>query len=276
MYAQPLEVLDQIDHTENRSESFSSVSQGSEKELEETYLIENAFTVSGNDQDVVIKEGGEGGTTASTSDYEVDLRDGSFTWNGTDGVDLYIRYKTGPVPNEVVKNEIESATDAIDDYTNTTFNGTETVTETYNIDERGQRELVLYNRPVQSISQVRVNEARVGDSDDFRELDSGRSNDYYQQDELSVAFVGENIPPQGRAVLEIEYTYGYSDIPNEINKVCRMMAAQSLFQNNIAGEGVDGRDDYDPRLGGDFINDKEDILDSWRIQRMGEPVPVNL
>lgn len=271
MYAEPLEVWDQLGHTENRSENFSGVSTGDELELDETYLIQDAFTVSGSEQDVYIEEDG---SVASTSDYEVDLRDGTVSWNGADNVDIFIRYKTAPVPNEVVIRALETATQEIDDRTNTTYNGLEEVTHTYDIHSTSKKEYVLFNRPVRELKSARFNEANAGEADDFTTLDVGRDGDIYRRDDLSIVLTKEAPLEKGLAKLEVTYDYGYADIPDAINKLCRIMAAQEIFQNTIIGEGVDGRDDYDPRIPTDFINDKEELLDRWTIQRMGEPVPV--
>lgn len=274
MYAKPLEVWDQLDQNEDRSENLRNVSQGEKRELQEKYLIADSFTVSNTDQDVIIRD--DNGNIVSTSDYVVNLRDGSIEWNGADGEDLRVRYKTAPVPNEVTENKIKAATDRVDERTNTTFNGTKTVTETYDIESEDMRELVLFNRPVKSLEEVKFNKAKTGASDDFETLSLGRDGDVFLRDELSIEFATTTYVRKGAANLQVKYTYGYSDIPEQINKIVRVMAAQSLMEDTVLGEIIEGRDDYGTQLPEGFISRKEEILDSWTIQRMNEQVPVQL
>jgi len=274
MYAEPLEVLDRIGQVNPRKEVERNISQGSTVELENKYLIQNAFTVNSNKQDIVITV--DDGSTASTSDYEVDLRDGSVTWNGTDGEDLTIRYKTAPIPNSEVVSEIEAATERIDDFTNTTFNSLETVTETYDAEHVDNLELILFNRPVRSIDSVRINEAKTGSSDDFNDLDIGRDKDVFRRDDLSIEFTTSSVLYRGSAVVEVTYSYGYQDIPSQIADLTKKMAIQSLAENTVMSEILEGRDDYGTQIPDSFNREKEKVLSSWRIQRMGEPVPVDL
>lgn len=272
MYAEALTVLDSLGQVENHDEEFTSVSQGEDVELKNTYLIQNSFTVNSSDQDVEVYESG---SIAATSDYEVDLRDGTVTWNGTDGVDLRIRYKVGPIPNEVVVSEIKSATEEVDQMTNTTFDGTEEVTHTYDM-EKGMNEIVLFNRPVQNLSEARVNRADVGKTDDFEVLEQGRSGDIYLQDDISIQLTPSASIAPGKAKLELTYTYGYEDLPDPINKLVRAMTENSLMENTVLGEVMDGRDDYGVQLPGGFMKGKQQILNNWTVNRFGEPVPAEI
>jgi len=274
MYAEPLEVLDRVGQVDSRKEVHRNVSTGANVELENKYLIQEAFTVNSNKQDIVITV--DDGSTASTSDYKVDLRDGSVTWNGTDSEDLTIRYKTAPLPNSEVVSEIEAATERIDDFTNTTFNGLETVTETYDVNDVENLELVLFNRPVRSIDSVRINEAKTGSSDDFNDLDIGRDKDVFRRDDLSIEFTTASVLYRGSAVVEVTYSYGYQDVPSQIADLTKKMAIQSLAENTVMSEILEGRDDYGTQIPDSFNREKEKVLSSWRIQRMGEPVPVDL
>lgn len=272
MYAKPLEVWDALDLTKNRSEEFPNTDGGTTLNLENNYLIQDAFDVSGSKQDVEVLISG---TVQSTSDYDVDLRDGKVTWNGSDGSDLKIRYKTAPVPNSTCVEELESASQTIDRKTNTTFDGTETVTEIYDW-EKGAEELVLFNRPVQSLVSVDVNEARPGESDDFTNLTKGRENDVWLADNLSIRFTSPWDITSGKSKIKVEYEYGYSNVPNDIQKAARMLAQKSLLQNNVVGETVDGRDDFNPGQAPNFISDIDDLLNGWTQMRMGEQPPLKV
>lgn len=274
MYAQPLEVWDEVGQTKNNAESFGNVKTGKELDLKEKFLIQNSFTVSGSDQDIVVQNSSN--NIVSDSDYDVGLRDGKVTWNGTDNEDIKIRYKAAPIPNEVCVNKIESATEQIDRETNTTFNGLETVTETYDITSKNMKELVLFNRPVRSVDSVRVNEAKTGSTDDFNNLDIGRDKDVFRRNDLCIEFTSPSVIYPGSANLEVTYSYGYNDIPREINRAARKLAAKKLMEDTVLGEIMDGRDDYGTQLPDGFNNDLDKLISEWTIQRMGEQVPVDI
>lgn len=271
MYAEPLEVWDMLDQTNNNSESFNNVSSGEELSLDEKFLIQEAFEHDSSKQDILIKT--ESGV-ASTSDYEVDLRDGNVTWNGSMG-DLKIRYKTAPLPNSVCVSEIKSASQDIEDITGTTFDGLKQVTEIYSLQKRDQ-ELILFNRPVREIVEVRHNKNAPGDEDDYEVLESGRPNDYYLSDRLSVKFLHSGNARPGADNLEITYKYGYENIPEQVNRMVRAEAAISLVDNHAMGEALDGTDDFNARLPRGFINRKDELLSRWTITRMGEQVPTKV
>jgi len=270
MYAEPLTILDSLGKAENHSESFTSVSSGDTLELAENYLIGRAFDENNGKRDIFVEENG---SLAAQSDYEVDLRDGTVTWNGATGVDLDIRYKIGPVPNEVVVSEIESAQEQVDEMTNTTFDGYEQVTHTYDHEEH-RDSFVLFNRPVHELVEARHNKAKLGDADNFKQLDLGRDGDIFLRDDTSVQLTPTAGIPDGVANLEITYKYGYDNVPAPINKLVRAMTERSLLNNTVLGEVMDGRDDYGVQLPGTFINEKQEIIDNWSLNRFGEPVPA--
>jgi hypothetical protein len=269
MFAQPLEVWDRLDLSDNNQESFSDVSSGERIELAEPYLIQNAFPR--QSRDVLVFDGQ---SLIPTSDYEVILRDGAIEWNGSNGIDLRIRYKTAPVPNSVCVNAIEAAQEQIEQTTGTTFDGTETVTEQYDYTRRDTT-ISLFNRPVDSINSVKVFKEDEGNDSDTKTLTQGRAEDYYLKNSSLHITTPRDIPA-GRAVVEIEYEYGHEDTPSEVEKVTRMIASKELMQNNTVGEIVDGREDYSPRPTPSFNSDIDEILNSYQIVRVGEQVPREL
>ncbi|MFB6147609.1 MAG: hypothetical protein ABEJ66_01880, partial [Candidatus Nanohaloarchaea archaeon] len=196
-YCTPLGVWEAIASAEDKSENFTGISDGETIELAEKNLIEGAFPASDNsfssDQDVIVLD--SNGNIQSTSDYTVDLRDGEIEWNGGSTIDPTVRYKVPPVsvPNRSVVDKIKEATDEIDNKTETTFDGTETVTET--LDSEGSSTLFyhLSNRPVDSINSLKVNRADIGDADDFETLTEGRADDFVQEDGIGFRFTTTSV-----------------------------------------------------------------------------------
>lgn len=268
MYADALTVLDSVDQVKNRREEFKSKASEEIIELSNEYLIQNAF----DDADVMISY--DGGQAVQGEDFTVEsLRDGLIEWQRAES-DLTIRYKTGPIPNEVVKKEIEAATERIDQRTNTTFGGYETVTHTYDVSMEETR-IMLFQRPVESIEEVRLNQAKTGDEDDFAVLEEGRDAHYYKHGD-EIVFTSRDGLREGRARVEVTYRYGFDYIPAEVSRLVRMETIQRLMQNSTMGEAIEGRDDFGAQMAGAFINLKNELKNSWTIQRMGEPVPAEL
>lgn len=277
-YCDPIEVWEDLGAAQDKSETFTSTADGDTVSLTDKNLIGNAFPAADNsfssDQDVIVEDGS--GNIQSTSDYSVDLRDGEVTWSGTTAIDMTVRYKipSDPVPNRRVIEFIKSASGEIDDRTETTFNGLATTTD--KLDGRGVDELfyALPRRPVDSISTLKVNRADIGDSDDYDTLTEGRDQDFIQSENIGFRFTDTEVSAEkGIEKIEVTYDYGFSNIPDEINELCRMLVIQKLFQNNVISEGIEGRDDYNPNIRGDFLNDKEDIFSRYSIENYSMPVP---
>lgn len=272
MYAEAIQVWDQLGLTEDHAESRRKVSQGATIELENKYLIEKAFEVSGNKQDITVINT-DSDTIVSTSDYDVDLRDGNVEWSGTDNSNLKIRYKVAPIANEVCVNKLESAKDTIDRVTNTVFGETKQVTESYDASDEMER-LTLFNRPVQNVSDVKINTAQAGEPDDFITLAEGRSEDFIVTKQ-GIEFTGYETE-EGIRNIEVSYSYGYPTVPEDVVKLARDMAAVEVANDTVLSEISEGRDDYAMRVPDTFINRKDEILSGWTIQRINDQVPVEL
>ena len=189
MYCTPLEVHDQADTLVNARESTTDQTYSSPEvdggtiTLDNNYLIENAFTSSeysdqNDDQDIRLFIDS---SLVDPGEYNVNLRDGVIEETGTaitDGSDYEIRYKHSDIPNEVVVSAIENATEHIDNKTNTTFDGTVTRTDEIYDGEGGRtREYQFEAQPVQSVADVSVNQASLGNPDDWKAVTEGRAND---------------------------------------------------------------------------------------------------
>lgn len=278
-YCTALEVWDDLDLLQEASETFTSTASGDTVDLEHKYLVENAFTTAENselsaDQDVIVLDSND--NVQATSDYTVDLRDGKVTWNGTGTIDMTVRYKHAPAPNSRVQDKIADAEDRIDDITNTTFDGVESVSgEVYDGEGFNTTFYPLRGRPVDTVTSVEVNEAAPGDTDDWKTRTQGRDKDF-TFDDVGIDFnTSSDAADNYKRAIKVDYDYGYSTVPAEVNKAARLIVIESLFEENVTGEGVDGRDDFNPQLGGDFKNNLEDILNRHRVERFDGPTTVH-
>lgn len=277
-YCTPLDVWDALRLTKERSEDFTSVSSGDTLDLSNKYLIDTAFLASQNtdlssDQTVIITD--SSGTVQSTGDYNVDLRDGEIEWNGSNDADLTVRYKTAPIPNRTVQQIIDDKTKQIDERTETTFDGVATTTDVY--DGTGLRDdfYPLFNRPVDSVDTVRVNDASSGDSDDWVTQTEGRDEDYIVIKDIGLRWINnETHPTKDVANLEVTYDYGYSGIPDDIKRLCITMTARHLFRENIISANTEGINEFDPRTTEIFLNDEEKVINRYKSFKMHEHIPT--
>lgn len=268
-YCTHLDVADMLGMTKEASQDFSSINNGDDLDLSEKYLIPNAFTTEQNselssDQDVIVLD--SSGNVVATSDYDVDLRDGVVTYTGSSGpIDLTVRYKHMSMPPETLTKEIEEQQAIIDDKLSTTFNGTETQSnEIYDGLGVGQHEYTLDKRPVTSIDTVEVNEAKLGDNDDWKTRTQGRSDDYIKRNTYGILFTSDDVAPAQRpASLRVSYDYGYTDVPDDIRKLCKLRTAHALLKNQVAEVNIEGKDNFDPETINTLKSEIDEIQSYW-------------
>ena len=277
MYCTPLEVHDQADTLTNSSASESDGNltvDGGTIELDNSYLVENAFPQSdfsdqSQDQDVRLFLDGN---LIDPSEYTVRLRDGvieetnSKITNATNVTE--VRYKHSNVPNEVVVTAIDAATDHVDDLTNTTFNGTVTRTDELYDGEGGSTTVYQFDaQPVDSIGSVEVNTASIGESDNWKSLTEGRSDDFVPYQGVGIQFMdSDNAPDDEPRNLRVTYDYGFPSIPNPINLLCRRIVIKGLANDQTFSAIIDGVDDFNPETTTNFNKGIEKVVDEWKVR----------
>jgi len=277
MYCTALEIHDQADTLTNASASESAGNltvDGGTIELENSYLIEKAFPQSqfsdqSGDQDIRLFLDGN---LIDPSEYTVNLRDGVIEETGTAITDATtvdnVRYKHSSIPNSVVVDAINAATEHIDNKTNTTFNGTVTRTDEIYDGEGGRsREYQLDGQPVQSISSVEVNKASLGNSDDWQSVTAGRANDYVEYQKVGLKFMNSsNAPRDEPRNLKLTYDYGFPDIPDPINLLCRRIVIRGLANDQTFAAVIDGVDDFNPETTTNFNKSISEVFDEWTVR----------
>lgn len=277
MYCTPLEVHDQADTLVNASASESAGNltvDGGTIELEDSYLIQDAFPQSqfsdqGSDQDIRLFIDG---SLIDPSEYNVNLRDGvieevNSAISSGNTVDN-LRYKHSTIPNSVVVDAINAATDHIDNKTNTTFNGTVTRTdEIYDGEGYHSREYQFDGQPVQSVASVSVNKANIGNPDDWQSVTEGRADDYVEYQKVGIKFMNSpNAPSDEPRNLKVTYDYGFLDIPDPINLLCRRIVIRGLANDQTFAAVIDGVDDFNPETTTNFNKSISEVLDEWTVR----------
>lgn len=273
MYCTPLEVHDKADTVTNAKEEDVTVSNG-EIQLSKGYLVSDAFPQSRNDDqsnDQTIRIIADG-SLISDSEYEINLRDGVIEETNsalTDATNIkHVRYKYSEIPNEVVENAIKAATDHIDDLTNTTFGGTVTRTDEIYDGEGGNDTIYQFDaQPVDTVGSVEVNTAAIGTASNWQSVTEGRAEDYVQYQDAGIQFMkSPKAPNDEPRNLKVTYDYGYSDVPEDINLICRQIVIRGLANDQTFAAVIDGVDDFDPKTTTNFNKSVSEVVDEWKIR----------
>jgi len=264
-YTTPVKVFNEMQRLEHAEQSFSSVSSGDTLQLDNYYIVENGFESQSKTAIVTV-----GGTVQDSRDYTVNFNDNSIDYTGTAAGDATIKYYYAPFPSPTVNDVISQVGSDIDDYTNTTFDGVETVTdEIYDGTAEVEPVYVLANRPVDNVSKVEVNEPSNGTNPNYVSVAEGLGNDYLEYKGLGIRFLQSGKGPSNDPRdVRVSYDYGYSGVPGGVEELATLMTVDRLVAGTVAGAMIDGRDNFDPQT----VNVEQSRIDElkkrWRIQRM--------
>ncbi len=131
--------------------------------------------------------------------------------------------------NTVLQQLIDASSEAIERYCDRSFAEAER-TETY--DGRGSAWLVLRERPVSTVADLRDDIGR-----DFDDADAIDADDYTIHDTEGIIRLLTGVFQDGSRNVRVRYTAGYATIPTDLAQACMILAA-SWF--NIGRQGGDG------------------------------------
>jgi len=264
-YTTPVKVFNEMQRTQEAEQSFTSVSSGDTLQLDNYYIIENGYSSQGKSAIVTVD-----GNIQDTRDYTVNFDDNSIDYSGTDSGDATVKYYYAPFPSTTVNDIIGEVESDIDDYTNTTFDGVETVTdEIYDGTNNAAPRYVFANRPVDSVSTVELNKPTNGTNPNYETVDEGLGNDYLEYKELGIRFLKDgDTPSNDPEDVRVTYDYGYSGVPGGVEELATLMTKKRLVHGTVDGAMVDGRDNFDPQTVNVNQARIDELKDRWRIQRM--------
>lgn len=264
-YVTALQVFQSMSEGEEAEETFTSVSSGDTLELANPYIIKDAYPSQSKTIILTVD-----GNVQSSSDYTVNFDETNIDYSGSDSGDATVEYKYGPYSNSAVQQSIDAVTEHIDDYTNSTYNGLATVTdELYDGGGNSTRVYPFVRRPVQEIIKVAVNKpTSASGNPNYTTLDEGLGNDYIKYKELGVRFLDDGESPDATPEdLQVSYTYGYEDVPSDLEKAATEMVADDLVRGTVSGAMVDGRDNFDPQTVNVNVKSYRSVLDRYRLER---------
>lgn len=213
-----------------------------------------------------------GGSLVDTSDYELDLDKGELDYNGSSSgtAEATYFYTEANIPSRIVERRLDAATTYIDNVTNTTFNGTTTVTdEVYSGTGDERQRYIFERRPVRTVDRVEVNDAHITEPDNWTQATSGGGNDYVYIDSLGVEFIDGSLYPGERPYgLRVKYEYGYDNLPSDIKDLTIFYVISNSQKLQIMAANVKGRDNFDPETTNILDKNEKEIIDQYRVNRL--------
>jgi len=257
-YTTPKKVFLSMERFEWIEETFTSVSSGDTLELANPYPVQDTVTV-------VVD-----GNVQSDTDYTIDFELAEVTYNGTDTGDASVEYGSAPYSDTAVQQSISAVEEHIDDFTNSTYDGLETVTDELYDGNMNESVYVLAKRPVRSISKVALNTPDPDESNPtYKEIDEGLANEYIEYKTLGFRFTEGGVDIENEPeYIQVSYDYGYSDVPADLEKAATEMVVEDLVFGTVSGAMVDGRDNFDPQTVDVNRNSYQEVLERYRIYRM--------
>lgn len=263
-YTSPKKVFLSIERFERAEETQSSVSSG------DTITLANAYPVKDT---ITLTVGGVEQTEGTDFTVDYDMREISYT--GSDTGEAVITYGFAPYSDSSVQQSISAVESYIDDYTNSTYDGTSTVTDEL-YDGGDQKVYPFTKRPVKTVSKVALNNPEPGEPNPtYKTLSEGLSNDYIDYKELGIRFTGNGDTPSNEAEeVQVSYEYGYSGVPSDLEKAATEMVVEDLVFGTVSGAMVDGRDNFDPQTVDVNRSSYKEVLDRYRIMRLENMVTL--
>lgn len=150
------------------------------------------------------------------------------------------------VRTDYLNSLIEDASRQIEKYTGRIFYTTQTYTDEY-IDGKGFQNRLYFVKypPISSITTLSMTHSPAGNTASWTELTEGRDDDYILEDidmgMIRVVSSGK-IPPHTEGALKVTYISGYTDIPEDIKRLCLFIVGKKIMQANVLRSAMFGKE----------------------------------
>ena len=269
-YTTPFNVWRRLGRVNKHQTSVNTLETGDTVQLESHVITDK----------VILRD--EDGNEIPDTDFEVDEDYDELTYTGTSTENnVRIRYMTAPVADDRAKRGVEQAESHVDNHLNTTFGGLKRrVDEVYKTDGGMATKVMLQQQPVVNVEKVEFNTKMRDDTPaNWEELEEGV--DWRQQGKtgfkltsnvrvLATTYGYTTIQSQEPALsnsqyqLRVTYTYGYEEVPADIQNLAEIFLSTDFFIDTVFGAGVDGRDNFDPQTIRAYQDKVGRIKEEWR------------
>ena len=135
----------------------------------------------------------------------------------------------------------------------------------------------LNKNPILTITTLEVNDAGPSDTDSWRTLteNTGSGGDFLVNLDIGLITFVNNKPSQGQRKVRVSYTYGFSTVPADVERLCILLAIKSIITSSTTSSQFEGTDGFSiPDLsiskgisgGISYLEDlRAEIKDLWAI-----------
>jgi len=268
-YITPLKVWQRLGRADRKQNTVATLETGDIVQLQE-------HVISGTVQ-VLDSSGNE----ISDTDYSIDTDFNQLTYTASTTLnDVTINYFTSHVPDSRTQSAIEQAESHIDNHLNLTFGGKRRrVKEVYKTDNGNATGIMFDRQPVQEVETVWLNTNTSDDTapnweqltEDEDYIVQGRTgikltsniSSYLVADSFLYGATGRKRLSRSDKQVRVTYTYGYENVPADIENLAEILMSSDEFKNAVFGAGIDGRDNFDPQTVNRYQSKIDTIKQEW-------------
>lgn len=185
--------------------------------------------------------------TAGTGSFSVNYDDGRLTFVSSSGGEITADYAYADIPDSQVQSLMNQADEELEMLTSRNFDLT-TTSEYHNVDF-DQRIFFTKFYPVISLTASCNTANDVTDTPVWRTGSEGLGNDYLMDTadkEIGRLEFIDNLPLEGKKRLKLDYSYGYSTIPDSVKELHSLLTLRKMINSTIYKAIYKGRDNFTP------------------------------
>ena len=187
------------------------------------------------------------GSSISSSDYSLDLDDGTLTFVSApnSGSVITSDYDYADATDSWMTELLNQANEELTNSTGRTFDQTTNSTEY--IDVRS-KQTIFYtkNYPVINLTTTTNTTSDLTSPAGWYSVSEGIGNDYLLDEEYGKIEFIDNKPLSGRNRVKVVYDYGFATTPSLAKELELLMATRKLVNSSIYKSIVKGRDNFTP------------------------------
>lgn len=211
------------------------------------------------------------------TDYEIDTDFDQLKYTGEDSIqNATINYYSAPAPHDRAVRGVEQATSHVDNLLDTTFGGLRRrKEEIYKTDDISDTVINFMEMPVRDVETVWLNENNAEDEPpQWKEIEEDK--DWVQHGKTGIKLNNSRATTRNdvnlfsrsklsnsQKQIKVTYTYGYEDVPGDIQNLAEIVLSTDLFLDTVFGSGVDGRDGFNPQSPTQYRDKVEKIEQEW-------------
>lgn len=267
-YTTPYNVWERLGRITRRQQTVSTLEQGDVIQLEQHIIPDKT----------VVRDGT--GTEVPDTDYSQDTDFNQLTYTGSSTLsDVTVNYMTAPGNHDRALRAVSQAENYVDNHLNLTFGGLKRrVEEVYQTDGAADTFVMPQRQPVRNVETVWINEDPT-DQSPPNWVELTQDEDWIQEGKTGFKLssnvataTGDTFYPyrgghdhlsQNPKQVRVTYTYGFENVPGDIQNLTEILLMTDFFHDTVFGAGIDGRDNFDPQTLSRYHDKRKRIEREW-------------